>query len=683
MPRAVLNLLFAITIFIGAFLLFQVQPLIGKYILPWFGGSPAVWTACMLFFQVMLLVGYAYAHASIRYLRSPNVQMIVHLLLLTAAVAMLPIVPGAKWVPTNPDQPTARIVAMLLACVGVPYVALAATGPLLQGWYARMAPGRSPYRLYALSNVASMLALISYPILVEPALSRPVQARVWGYLLIAFAVLCAGIAILQSRSPAPATDEHSPETLASGQKRHWILWLLLPACASVLLLAVTNKICQDVAVIPLLWVLPLAIYLLSFIICFDSPRWYTRGVFIPLMWLALAGVCWAMFQTDEKLPILPQISVYLLALFACCMVCHGELYRLRPVASRLTSFYLMIALGGAIGGILVALVAPRVFKGYFELHLGLFATALLTVLILRPSLRGRLGPLFAGMCIALLGVTLALLINATSVLKDATVVARSRNFYGVLSVFDVNRDEPLLRCIVLQHGGVTHGLQFVDPQLHNIPTAYFGPQSGVGVMFRNVPRPAPLRVGVVGLGIGTVAAYAQPGDVFRFYEINPNVLPLAVTYFDFLNRSPARIEHIDGDARLSMQQEPQQNYDVFILDAFSGDAIPVHLLTRECFELYLHHLREGGIIAVHISNQHLNLAPVVRKLADHFGLASALIVNSTPAPGQYVSRWMLLSRNERWIGSPAIQQRATPLPSDQSGLRLWTDDDTNLFQILN
>jgi spermidine synthase len=230
---------------------------------------------------------------------------------------------------------------------------------------------------------------------------------------------------------------------------------------------------------------------------------------------------------------------------------------------------------------------------------------------------------------------------------------------------------------------VTHGLQFVDPQLHNIPTAYFGPQSGVGVMFRNVPRPAPLRVGVVGLGIGTVAAYAQPGDVFRFYEINPNVLPLAVTYFDFLNRSPARIEHIDGDARLSMQQEPQQNYDVFILDAFSGDAIPVHLLTRECFELYLHHLREGGIIAVHISNQHLNLAPVVRKLADHFGLASALIVNSTPAPGQYVSRWMLLSRNERWIGSPAIQQRATPLPSDQSGLRLWTDDDTNLFQILN
>jgi hypothetical protein len=682
MPRAVLNSLFAITIFIGAFLLFQVQPLIGKYILPWFGGSPAVWTACMLFFQVMLLAGYAYAHGSIRFLRSPKAQMIVHLGLLAAAVAMLPIIPAAKWVPTSPDHPTGRIVAMLVACVGVPYIALAATGPLLQGWYARMAPGRSPYRLYALSNVASMLALISYPIVVEPALSRPVQARVWGYVLVAFAVLCGAIAILQSRWRYPAAEESS-DAVATHQARHWVLWLLLPACASVLLLAVTNKICQDVAVIPLLWVLPLAIYLLSFIICFDSPRWYVRGVFIPFMWLTLAGVCWAMFQTDETLAILPQIAIYLLALFACCMVCHGELYRLRPAASRLTSFYLMIALGGATGGILVALVAPRVFKGYFELHLGLFATALLTVLILRPSLRGRLAPLFTGMCAALFGVTLALLLNATSALKDATILARSRNFYGVLSVLDVNRNDPLLRCIVLQHGGVTHGLQFVEPRLHNIPTTYYGPQSGVGVMFRNIPRPAPLRVGAIGLGIGTVAAYAQPGDLFRFYEINPDVLPMAMTYFDFLKRSPARIEHIDGDARLSMQQEPPQNYDVLILDAFSGDAIPVHLLTRECFELYLHHLRKGGIIAVHISNQHLNLAPVVQKLAEHFDMKSALVVNDIPAPGQYVSGWMLLSTDDQWIHSPAIQQRATPLPVNESGVRLWTDDDTNLFQILN
>jgi hypothetical protein len=678
-----LNILFAATIFLGAFLLFEVQPLIGKYILPWFGGSPAVWTACMLFFQVMLLVGYAYAHGSVRYLRSPRAQMLVHLVLLVAAVAMLPIIPGSRWIPTSPVNPTGRIIAMLLACVGAPYVVLAATGPLLQAWYTRVAPEGSPYRLYALSNVASMLALISYPVIVEPSLSRPVQARMWGYLLAAFALMCGGIAILQSRSRDRSVSGQSPDAIATQQTRHWVLWLLLPACASVLLLAVTNKICQDVAVIPLLWVLPLAIYLLSFIICFDSPRWYARGVFIPFMWLALGAVCWAMFQTDEKLGILPQIAIYLAALFACCMVCHGELYRLRPDASRLTSFYLMIALGGATGGVLVALVAPRVFKGYFELHLGLFATATLALLILRPSLRGRRKSLLAAMVVALLGVTLALLINATSVLQDATVLARSRNFYGVLTVYDVNRDNPLLRHIILQHGGVTHGLQFVEPQLHHMPTAYFGPESGVGVMFRNVPRPAPLRVGVIGLGIGTVAAYAQPGDIFRFYEINPDVQPMAMAYFDFLKQSPAKVEIVDGDARLSMQQEPQQDYDVFILDAFSGDAIPVHLLTRECFELYLHHLRQGGIIAIHISNQHLNLAPVVQKLAEHFGLASVFIVNSTPAPGQYVSRWMILSNDAAWIQSPAIQQRATPLPADQSGVRLWTDDDTNLFQILN
>jgi len=522
---------------------------------------------------------------------------------------------------------------------------------------------------------------------VEPVLTRPAQAWIWGYGLAFFAVLCGVVAILSTRrQTAHLRETEIPvPNPPRGSASDLTLWLMLPACASALLLAITNKICQDVAVVPLLWVLPLTLYLLSFIICFDSPRWYLRAVFVPMMAIALTSACWMMFRGDEETTIPAQIAVYCFALLTCCIVCHGELYRLRPDPAHLTGYYLMIAAGGAIGGILVAIVAPLVLSGYFEFHISLFAAALLTLLVLRPAMVPARTSLFSLTSLAAVVLGAVLLIHANSVTKDAKALARRRNFYGVLSVYDVNPDNPLLHYRNLEHGGVTHGLQFADPARRLLPTAYYGPESGVGLLFRSAPRPrTTLRVGVVGLGIGTVAAYAQAGDVFRFYEINPDVTAMARQYFSFLNQPQAGIEIVPGDARISMQRESAQEYDILILDAFSGDAIPVHLLTAECFELYLRHLRRDGVIAAHISSLHLNLAPVIQQAAEHFHFKSLFIASSRfPELGQYDARWMLLSPDPHWIEPAGVRAAASAVPVNRTNVRLWTDDDTNLFQILN
>jgi hypothetical protein len=677
MGRWLLAILFALDVFVGAFLLFQIQPLIGKYILPWFGGSPAVWTTCMLFFQVMLLVGYAYAHASVTWL-TPLVQALVHVLLLVAAMVMLPVVPAERWMPTDASDPTWRILGLLCASVGVPFVALAATGPLVQGWFARAFAGRSPYRLYALSNAASLIALLSFPVLVEPNVTRAMQAKGWGFGLIGFAVICGMTGILCARRakgphPNPLLEyrERGSEPIA--------LWVILSTVASALLLAITNKICQDVAVVPLLWVLPLSIYLLTFIICFDRPSWYRRAIFTPMMGLSLAGVCWLMFLEDREPPIKLQIAMYCAALFMCCMFCHGELVRLKPAPQRLTSFYLAIAFGGALGGALVAIAAPLLLNGYFELHIGLFACAVLVLIVLhRDSPKRRSSGLVAAF-VAVLAA--ALLLNATSFLRDSTMIERKRNFHGVLKVYDVFVGRPFEHHRILQHGDVTHGLQF--PSRPKMPTAYYGPNSGVGLALRSAPRNGPLRVAIVGLGVGTVAAYARTGDYFRAYEINPDVVEMAQRHFTFLRDSWADLQIVLGDARISLAREQPQQFDVIVLDAFSGDAIPVHLLTRECFELYLHHLRDGSIIAVHISNQHLDLAPVVMKLADHFKLGAVFITSAAQFDiGQYEARWMLLSSNRAWLESDPVRTAASMI-HPRADIRLWTDDDTNLFQIMN
>ena len=384
---------FSLTIFWGAFLLFLVQPLIARFILPWFGGGPAVWTTCMLFFQLLLLGGYAYAHFSISRL-TPRRQVITHLVLLALAVALLPITPGDAWKPTDGSHAAGHILLLLLGCLGLPYLVLSATGPLLQAWFSKANPGVSPYRLYALSNVGSLLALLIYPFYLEPQLSRQAQADGWSWGLAIYAGLTAWCGLKVWKSSA--TDDETARTAeveAPASAWRKLLWFALPACGVMLLLAITNKLCQDIAVVPFLWVLPLSLYLLSFIISFDSPRWYHRAFWLPLLAALLGMALWNLYQAESHPDITPLATLYLGTLFVACMVCHGEVYRLRPGASRLTGFYLSLSAGGAAGGLFVALVAPFVFPDYFELHLALFLTAALVLLVLRqdPTLPLREG----------------------------------------------------------------------------------------------------------------------------------------------------------------------------------------------------------------------------------------------------------------------------------------------------
>lgn len=679
-------LIYAPAVFLGAFLLFQVQPLIGKYILPWFGGSPEVWTTCMLFFQVFLLGGYAYAHFIVRYL-SPRTQAVVHVAVIIAALAVLPIIPAAAWKPQGADYPTLRILLLLSACIGLPYFVLSATGPLMQGWFNRTNPSASPYRLYSLSNAGSLLALVSYPFIVEPALSRATQANVWSWSLGAFAVFAGVCAVWLWK-------HHQPQKLPTGEKdacrnaqvkTSWgirLLWLALPAGASVELLAVTNKICQDVAVIPFLWILPLCLYLLSFIICFHHERWYVRPVFLGIFIVSIVAVVLVRTQSVE-LPVIQQIAMYSAVLFACCMVCHGELYRLRPDPKHLTGYYLMIAAGGAIGGVFVAVIAPLLFNTYLELHLGLLACCLFVLLADKKSMlrQGSRRWVWIGL-IVLVGVA-AIFAEGHRGNSNKIAVSNSRNFFGVLTVWENDRSDPAMHRYVLQHGTTFHGLQFVDPQKHSQPVAYFGKNSGAGLAIRFFRRQENRHIGVVGLGVGTIAAYGKKGDRIRFYEINPAVDRIARTRFSYIADCPARVDVIMGDARLSMEAEAPQKFDLLILDAFSSDAVPVHLLTVEAFEIFLKHLKPDGVIAMHVSTVHLDLQSVIWKMAKHLNLKTAWIKNDeNDAEGIFASDWILLTRDESFINQEAVRTAATQPRRDFDRIDLWTDDHINLFQIL-
>jgi tetratricopeptide (TPR) repeat protein len=680
-----------VTIFAGAFLLFQVQPMIGKYILPWFGSSPGVWTTCMLFFQIVLLGGYGYAHLISRRLKSRN-QIVVHLALLAAAIALLPVTPAESWKPQGSADPRWQILLVLGACVGVPYFALSATGPLIQQWFSRVHTGTSPYRLYSLSNAGSLLALISYPLYFEGHFTRHTQASLWTWGLIAFAVCCAWCGALlwkaEPRTPQAAIGSLRQTELESTGPRpamlDQLLWLCLPACASVLLLATTNKICQDVTVIPLLWVVPLALYLLSFVICFDSPRWYRRLPFAIALVIAIAGVCWALFG-GIALSIPQQLLAYSAGLFVCCMVCHGEAYRLRPAPVYLTSFYLMIAAGGALGGIFVTLIAPLIFRDYLELHLGLvLCAALLLVSWLRS--RGRRentwrSPTCAVSATAVVALGAFIFLQVHESGKWA--VARTRNFYGVLTVLKEDPSQSSLYCFKLNHGITTHGLQLADPALAKLPTTYYSENSGVGRALHALASPH-RRIGVIGLGAGTLASYARAGDYLRMYEINPEVERLARLYFTYLTNCPGRVEVIPGDARLSLEKEPVQNLDALVMDAFTSDAIPMHLLTREAFAIYQRHLKAEGVIVIHISNRYLDLEPVIAALARHFNYQSVLIENKEGRDKWWLlpSAWVVLSRNEEIFRNPLIESAARPVRSDPTNVPLWTDDYASLYPIL-
>ncbi len=678
----------AATIFLSAFLLFQVQPLVGKLVLPWFGGSAGVWTTCLLFFQLLLLLGYLYAHVVVRHL-SHRGQVRLHGGLLLAALLTLPLRLHPLFRPADGAEPLARLLALLLLTVGLPYLLLSTTGPLVQAWVARR--GQVPYRLFALSNLASMLALLSYPLVVEPFVPLRAQSWLWSAGFVGFAVLVFTMARRNAQAQPLEQVKLEPEAgPAAGLK---VLWIVFAAVPSMLLMVVTTHLSTNVAPIPFLWVLPLALYLLSFILCFEGTRWYRRGLFLGLLPVLLALMTlslkpnfrwvdyhvWALNAAAGWLgTVRGQVLLFSAGLFVSCMMAHGELARRRPHPRFLTGFYLRISLGGALGGCFVALLAPRLFSTYLELPLSLIAAAAVAglALVWDSGPLGRCRPFAAGAWFLL---ALGIGFHTLGLNRDASriTVAQDRNFYGTLAVYD----NPEQTWRTLAHGTTTHGGQFLDPaQAHN-PATYYSRDSGVGLAIASLPE-APRKLGVVGLGSGSLAAYGRPGDRIRFYEINPLVEPFARRYFTFLGQSRAAAEVVLGDARLRLEAEPSQGYDLLAIDAFSGDAIPVHLLTREAFALYFRHLAPGGILAVHISNKYLNLKPVVRASVDAFGQAARVVdTESDVEAGSYGSTWVLITQDAAFFNRSAFQNNEDLQPLPAASL-LWRDDFSNLFRVL-
>ena len=770
--------LFAVAIFLGAFLLFSVQLLLGKYILPWFGGTAGVWATCLFFFQTTLLVGYAYAHGSVGRF-SMKRQSQVHVAILTGSLLLLgvgayfwpsPITPGNWWKPQSGEIAVWLILRLLLISVGASVTLLATTGPLMQHWFTRAYPGESPYRLYALSNAGSLLGLLSYPALIERWLRLNTQAWLWCGAYTVYALTAIAIALRMSNrgekepvAPVGATPTDSTiESATRPALKVKLQWFSLSALGSLMLLAISRFITADLAPVPLLWMLPLAVYLLSFVICFDRPRWYRPGVFHPL--LLAATVFTLMFYRGLGLHLWMFIAGFLVTEFACCMFCHGELYRRRPQPEHLTSFYLMIALGGVAGSAFVNLAAPFLFMGNWEMHIGIAASLIAMAgiaVVDESSWANRRNPFIAlalgswivlvgcfwmssqtdslkhflsnGIWAALTGVTLlcsilalrgkgfgSLLtvqapqltrwtlftgVGAASILLIWAGTSQyrqsswaHRNFYGTLYVTEKQMPDPHFNANIFTHSSTMHGLQFESKDLRGYPTMYYNKTSGIGLLLLNFPRQGAnhgLRLGGIGLGAGTLATYGLAGDVFRFYEIDPEVVRVAAGqdgYFSFLSDSKAHVEVVDGDGRISLERELAQGkpqaYDVLVVDAFNGDAVPVHLLTREAFELYLKHLRdENSVIAVHVTNRAVELASVVAAEAQHFGL-NLLYVNApgltnSTIPNGVISpnQWILLSRTKNALSAPTLVQASSPL-NLRKGMHFWTDDQNNLLQIL-
>ncbi|MFM9888939.1 MAG: fused MFS/spermidine synthase [Burkholderiales bacterium] len=671
-------MLYASTIFISAFLLFQVQPVIAKMILPWFGGSSAVWTTCLLFFQLLLVAGYLYSYLLVHKLSSRS-QALVHLALLIVAIALLPILPQDAWKPTGSEDPAGRILILLAATVGLQYFLLSTTTPLVQSWYSREKQGAMPYRLFALSNLGSMLALLTYPVAIEPFLPGRLQGWTWSAIFVVFAVLVAIIAWRgRALPPEPVDTSLTPAAAPAGSE--YGVWIALPACASVLLLAITSHLSQNVAPMPFLWVLPLSLYLLTFILCFESSGWYRRWIYVPLMIAAFIGMGVTLTREYHNQPIWIMLPLYAGGLFLACMVCHGELAHAKPHPRHLTAYYLMMSVGGAIGGLFVSLAAPRFFNDLYELPVGIVGTVLVLAWVFTRE-EGVVSRVASRGSFALAALLAAGLAYAYKGLAEDTRVM-VRNFYAALRVHDSGSDATAMR--VLTHGTITHGKQYLDPEKRAWPTTYYGQKSGVGVAIetRRSISGAGIKIGVVGLGAGTLAAYGRDGDVVRIYEIDPQVVDLAKKEFTYLGDSKATIEIALGDARLSMEKESPQHFDVLAIDAFSSDSIPVHLLTREAFETYFKHMKAGGLLAVHISNRHLDLQPVVAEAVKALKKSARIAdTDDEEALGTYGATWVLIGDSDDIFNHEKLKGAVEALEPKRS-VGLWTDDFSDVYRIL-
>jgi hypothetical protein len=669
------KMLFAGTIFSSAFLLFLIQPIISKSILPWFGGSAGVWATCMMFFQVVLLLGYAYSDWTTRHLR-PLQQVLVHGVLLIVSLLSLPVAADPSWKPGGDEDPSLRILLLLTATIGLPYFLLSTTGPMIQAWVSRSLLGAKVYRYFSLSNLASLLALVCYPFLIESRATLALQGWTWSVVYAAFALMCgiSGLYYIRHVQPMPLPQEAVAETASSESPAAstYLLWLGLSALASWLLVAVTSHITQNIAAIPFLWLLPLTLYLLTFVLCFESDRWYGRRVFLVSTVVALLACAYGLQDGHWGQNVKIAVPVYSAGLFIVCMFLHGELAQRRPSSAYLTRFYLMVSLGGALGGITVAIIAPRVLPAYYELGMGYVLVCLAGAFVLR--VRHWCTAMFAVVAAA---CTYFLFAQIAADMNDARLV--TRNFYGTLLTLDSIRDKPADSVRQLYHGSIKHGEQYLAEARRMEPTTYYGPTSGIGLVVGQMKHEKK-KVGLIGLGAGTLAAYGVSGDAYRFYEINPQVLDIASREFSYIRDSKAAIETVIGDAHLALEKEAPNGFDVLAVDAFSGDAVPVHLLTREAMALYARHINDDGVIAFHVTNQFLSLAPLVARVASSLDLRAVLVHDDGKA-GQWNSTdWVLVAKSERVLQHPALTTVSTTISGRTA--TPWTDDFNNLFEAL-
>ncbi len=669
---------YAVTIFLSAFLLFQVQPMMGKMILPWFGGAASVWTACMLFFQSLLLLGYLYTHWVMRHL-SPQRQSLLHLALLLLCLAFLPISPSPDWKPQGAENPTLLILLLLTATIGLPYWVLSTTGPMVQAWFSRERTDVVPYRLFALSNLGSMLALLGYPLVMESSLPTRMQSWVWSALFGVFVVLCVYLSrrSLSLSKDGPLNAPNAPADKArpptAGQQ---LIWVSLSACPSLMMVADTSFMTENIAPIPLMWVMPLALYLLSFIICFELPAWYKRVVWLPLGVLALGLLAYLPHLNMGEWPMARSVGLNLCSFFVLCMVCHGELATQKPNARHLTQYYLMLSLGGFLGGFFVGVIAPYFFDSNYEFHVGLVLTAVVVFAALWPASMAKQALARhmgwgggAAVCIALAWVSINYHLT-----KSEGVTWKARNFYGALKMFEDSGYRRML------HGQIIHGQQYNGDEWRRLPTTYFTPSSGVGMAILAKGEQGPLHVGVVGLGVGTLAAYGRAGDTYRLYEIDPLVIELAQQKFTYLSDTPAKLNMVLGDGRLQLEREPSQQFDVLVMDAFSGDSVPVHLLTLEAFAIYFKHLKPDGVLALNVTNAFLDLVPVLKVAADRYGKHIRLQEHPGDQALAYASRWILITGAPDIFGLPGLQSLQSVPPSPQ--FAPWRDDYSSLLSVL-
>lgn len=669
--RAVLP--FAAAIVLSSSLLFLVQPLIAKQVLPWFGGSAAVWGTCLVFFQTALLGGYGYADLLRRF--GPRTQTRIHVALLALSLLTLPVLAPESAKPTPDGEPTWQILVLLGRAVGLPYFLLSTTTPLLQSWYWQRNRTAVPYRLYALSNLASLAALLAFPVALEPWFGMRQLAVGWSAAYAVFAVACAWLAwpVLTGAQLAHPQPEGQTAGSPPPTKRQQLQWLVASAMGSVMLLGVSHHITQNVASVPFLWVAPLSLYLLTFVVCFDRPQWVPRVPMAGLTLVAAAAMAW---QT-ESLNLKIALPLYLGGLLAACLYCHGELARTKPAPAHLTRFYLMLSLGGALGSVLVALVAPAVLSGDFEL---------LIALVLLSALASFGLPSWVKVAGAAATVLTAALGWQAADNFSSSVRVMKRDFFGTVRTRDKTGWGSHYRVMI--HGAIKHGGQILDPAHQREPSDYFGPGSGYGRTFAalNDLQPAPRKVGIIGLGAGVAGGYLRKGDDLTFYEISPAVVQAESAEFTFRLQTPATQRLVMGDGRLSLEREPPQGYDLLGIDAFSGDSIPMHLVTREAFALYLRHLKPDGVLVFQATNRYIDLLPLLQRHAAEHGLVARSVYH-TPSRGQDYTYWqettlqVVMTRNRALFDHPRFAGTAQPI-ADRADLATFTDDYHNLFRIL-